>query len=320
VSYHTQVMSAGAEGDRVTGVAVRTGGKADVVTGRAFVDATGDAALCAELGLPMQTDVTGRSVQPMTMCFRVGGVDIEPVRRYIAENPDEFHPGTLVGHEPLTGVSGFFTIWREAGLAIPRDRLLFFVGVRPGEVCVNTSRILGRDGTDPADLSEAEREGRRQVDLLLAFLRGKVPGFGSAYLSALPTQVGVRETRRVLGEATVTAEHVLAGQRFPDAIARSAYPVDIHSPSGKGLAYSAAPTGPYDIPFRALVPKGMRNLLVAGRCISATHEGHASTRLTPTCMAMGEAAGLAAAWIARTGGGALDWLDSGERASLVNGE
>ena len=100
----------------------------------------------------------------------------------------------------------------------------------------------------------------------------------------------MRETRRILGEFTVTGEHVRDGARFPDAIAHGAFPIDIHSPSGSGMVFSEPPRGPYDIPYRALVPRGAENVLVVGRCISATHEGHASTRLTPMCMAMGKSA------------------------------
>jgi hypothetical protein len=301
VLYHGRVIGADRTGDRITGLTVMTPGGERVFGAKVFVDTTGDAAVCHAAGLAMQTDVTGQDVQPMSLCFRLGGVDWTPIERYIEQNPSEFHDATLVGHRPVTGVSGFFTIWAEADLPIPRDRLLFFAGTRPGQVYMNTSRIQGRDGTDPEDLSAAEVEGRRQARILVDFVRSKVPGFADCHLDALPTQVGVRETRRVLGEYTLSAEDAMEGRRFADAVARSAYPIDIHSPTGKGMVFSGPPKEPYDVPFRCLVPQGMANLLVAGRCISATHEGHASTRLTPTCMAMGEAAGTAAAQAAMAG-------------------
>ena len=307
VLYHALLADVRAAGDRVIACCVQTPSRRLVFQARTFVDATGDAALCHLAGVPMQEDVTGAAVQPMTMCFRVGGVDLGAVDGYVRENPSEFHEATLVGYQPLTGVSGFFTIWREAQLPVPRDRLLFFAGTRPGQVYMNTSRILGRDGTDPVDLSEAEREGRRQADAICRFLRERVPGFAESYLDRLPAQVGVRETRRVRGEFTLAAEHTSEGARFEDAVARSAYPMDMHSPAGSGMVFSRPPTAPYDIPYRCLVPVGVRNVLAAGRCISATHEAHASARLTPTCMMMGESAGRAAAWAARTGRDVREW-------------
>ncbi len=307
VLYHALLTGVERSGDRVTEIRTASPAGSARLGADVFVDCTGDATLCLLAGAAMQTDVTGRDVQPMTMCFRLGGVDLAPVARYIAENPSEFHDATLVGHEPLTGVSGFFSLWREAALPIPRDRLLFFAGTRPGEVYMNTSRIQGRDGTDPADLADAEREGRRQVALLLGFVRSRIPGFAGAYLAELPAQVGVRETRRILGEYTMTADDVKDGARFEDGVARGAFPIDIHSPSGSGMVFSGPPARPYDVPYRSLMPKELENVIAAGRCISTTHEGHASPRLTPTCMALGEAAGRAAAWAASRRADVREW-------------
>lgn len=291
---HAEVIGVERSGPRVTGLVVQTSAGPRMFHAAVYVDATGDALLCHRTGLPMQTDATGRATQPMTMCFRMAGVDWDPIEQRMGENPSEFYEGTLVGYRPITGVSGFLSIWAEGGLPVPRDRLLCFAGSRTGQVYVNTSRTQGRDGTDPVDLSEAEIEGR-QVSALVAFVRDRVPGFAASYLDALPTRVGVRETRRILGEHTLTAEDVMGGARFEDAVGRSAYPVDIHSSSNTGPMCSGAPSQPYAIPYRRLVPKGMDNLLVAGRCVSATHEGHASAGLTPTCFVTGEAAGAAAA-------------------------
>ncbi len=247
-----------------------------------------------------QTSQTFQS-QPMTMYFRMSGVDWNPIRRYILDNPHEFHDETrfddLRNGAPLTGVSGYFSKWRrDAGkLGIPRDRLLFFAGVRPDECYINTSRVTQLDGADGFDLSQAEIEGRRQVGVLASWFRAHIDGFQKAYISTIPAQIGVRESRRILGEYLLTQNDVVSGAKFPDCIARSAYPVDIHAPTGDGLVTSQPPPDWYEIPFRALLPLGLQNLIVAGRCISATHEGHASTRLTPTCFAMGQAAGTAAA-------------------------
>ena len=241
----------------------------------------------------------------MTMYFRMSGVDWNPIRKYILDNPDEFHDETtfddLRNGGALTGVSGYFTKWRAAAsqLKIPRDRLLFFAGIRADECYINTSRVTQLDGANGFDLSAAEIEGRRQVRVLAEWFRANIDGFQNAFISTIPTQIGVRESRRIVGDYVINQDDVVLGAKFPDCIARSAYPVDIHAPTGAGLVTSEAPDDWYEIPFRALLPLGVSNLIVAGRCISATHEGHASTRLTPTCFAMGEAAGSAAALCAK---------------------
>jgi hypothetical protein len=272
-----------------------------------FVDCTGDADIAFRAGAPMQSSrQDGRlHTQPMTMNLRLSGVDWAPIRRFILENPGEFHHETLFDDlrrgEPLTAVSGYFSLWREksGALNIPRDRLLFFSGVRGDECYVNTSRVTQLDGTNGEQYSQAELEGRRQVYALANWLRENVAGFESSYISCVPTQIGVRETRRIEGDYKLSQDDVVQGSKFEDAIARSAYPVDIHAPSGEGLITSEAPDDFYEIPLRCLLPQTLDNVLVAGRCISATHEGHASTRLTPTCFAMGEAAGAAAAVCSR---------------------
>jgi hypothetical protein len=130
---------------------------------------------------------------------------------------------------------------------------------------------------------------------LLAFFRSDVPGFASARITTA-TQIGIRESRRIVGVYTLTADDILHARTFDDAVARSAYPIDIHNPSGSGTTTHRLPPGSsYEIPYRCLVPKTVDGLLVAGRCISTTHEALASTRLTPTVMTLGQAAGTAAA-------------------------
>ncbi|MBI3922305.1 MAG: FAD-dependent oxidoreductase [Armatimonadetes bacterium] len=297
VLYHSLVLGAEVAGPHLREIVVACKSEQRKLRAKVFIDTTGDADLSAFAGVPFQKGrETDGAMQPMTMNFRVGEVDLKPVADYIRQNPKEFHHETLFDQlEPLTGVSGFFALWRDAKLDIPRDRLLFFAGARPGEVNVNTSRIVGKDGTNAEDLTAAEQEGRRQVMLIVGFLREKIPGFENSYLLALPAQVGLRETRRIVGDYILTGEDVIQGAAFEDTIALSDYPVDIHSPTGVGLTLSGAAEQYYGIPYRSLLPRNVDNLLVAGRCLSATHEGHASARLTPTCMAMGQAVGTAAA-------------------------
>ena len=132
------------------------------------------------------------------------------------------------------------------------------------------------------------------------FLRRYVPGFEESYVAQSGVQVGVRETRRVLGDYQLTADDVLAARKFGDAVARGAYPIDIHNPTGTGTVLKRLPPGEaYDIPLRCLMPKDVDGLLVAGRCMSGTHEAHSSYRVMPIVMATGQAAGVCAALAAR---------------------
>ena len=193
-------------------------------------------------------------------------------------------------------MSGFYSHWKKAAVPIQRDQVLFFTGPAEDEVLINCTRVQGFDATATADLTAAEMEGRKQVLLIAEFLRNDVPGFEQSSISAVAPQIGIRESRRIIGRYALTQEDVVAGQKFEDVIARSGYPIDIHDPSGQGVtAAFIQGDGAYDIPYRCLISQNRSNLLAAGRCISTTHEAHATTRLTPSCMATGEAAGTAAA-------------------------
>jgi hypothetical protein len=135
---------------------------------------------------------------------------------------------------------------------------------------------------------------------IASFLQRHVPGFANAYAVQSGTHIGVRETRRIVGEYQLTANDLLSARKFDDAIARGTYPIDIHNPQGKGTILQRLPPGEaYDIPLRCLQPKGVDHLLVAGRCISGTHEAHSSYRVMPIAMATGQAAGVCAALASR---------------------
>ncbi|CAG7640585.1 hypothetical protein PAESOLCIP111_04151 [Paenibacillus solanacearum] len=269
------------------------------VKGRLFVDTTGDADLAYLSGAPCLQGRDGdQRTQPMTMKFRMRGVDLERVKRYMLDHPDEFYkktPFDELERLPLSGVLGFYKHWKEANLPINRDQVLFFTGPAEDEVLVNTTRVQGLDGTDVEHLTEAEDAGRRQVMMVAKFMRDQLPGFERASISSVGAQIGIRETRRIDGVYALQVDDVVQGRRFDDVIARSGYPIDIHDPSGKGVTAAwVQGDGAYDIPYRCLLPQRMTNLLAGGRCISTTHEALATTRLTPSCMATGQAAGTAA--------------------------
>jgi hypothetical protein len=287
-----------------------------------FVDATGDGDILAMSGCAFEKGRDGDGMmQPASMMFTMANVDFEKVRQYMKEHPDDFHHNTLYERldEVPNSISGFFSKWNigreKLGLDIKRDRILFFRGWRNDIAAVNTTRITGIDGTSAEDLTKAEIEGRHQALLVSELLRRYVPGFENAYLLNTASAIGIRETRRLVGRYVLTGKDLESGRVFDDSIALYAYPIDMHQPDGSGFTEYTVPS--YGIPYRALLPNEIDNLLVAGRCISATREAQSSLRLTPGCMATGQAAGVAAA-LGISIGGTLDSIKIEElRAKLI---
>ncbi|OXS59182.1 FAD-dependent oxidoreductase [Cohnella sp. CIP 111063] len=303
---HSLMDEARTENGRIVSVRLATKSGKIEVKGGVFVDTTGDADLAHLAGAPcLQGRERDGLTQPMTMKFRMRGVDLARVKRYMIEHPDEFYaktPFEELDRLPLSGVMGFFKHWKQADLPINRDQVLFFTGPADDEVLVNTTRVQGLNGLNVEDLTEAEELGRKQVLMVANFMTANLPGFEKASISNVGAQIGIRETRRIDGHYALQAEDVVQGRRFPDTIARSGYPIDIHDPSGKGVTAAwVQGDGAYDIPYRCLLPKGIDNLLAGGRCISTSHEALATTRLTPSCMATGQAAGTAAGLAVKLG-------------------
>jgi hypothetical protein len=203
-------------------------------------------------------------------------------------------------------VHGLWELVREASaageLALAREDILFFGTPHERELSVNSTRVTGALGTSVWDLTMAEWQARRQMKQIAAFLRKYVPGFERSYLAQSGVTIGVRETRRITGDYQLTADDILGARKADDVIARGTYPLDIHNPQGKGTVLMRLPDGEsYDIPLRCLLPQRLDQLVVAGRCISGTHEAHSSYRVMPIAMATGQGAGVCAALAARAG-------------------
>jgi hypothetical protein len=279
---HSTLTNVEMEGRSIASVqTVGKSGRIDL-QGKIYVDSTGDGDLAALAGAPIEM---GRSqdglCQPMTLCFRIGGVSGEP------------KVGDL--RKELTDI---YLAAKAAGeIDMPREDILIFATQVPHIFHFNTTRVVRRDATDTLDMTAAELEGRRQTAELLDLFRRRSPRFKDAYLVKMAAQIGVRESRRVMGEYVITVDDVLEAVKFDDGIARSRYPVDIHSPTGEGTVIQhLAPGEFYEVPYRCLVPKNVDNLLIGSRCISSTHEAHSSLRVMPVVAGIGEAAGIAAAW------------------------
>lgn len=297
VEYLLHAFASGVLGSpMIEGVIFETKSGPVVVQAQAIVDCTGDGDIASYAGVPF---AMGREsdalMQPMTLMFRVAAFAHAAFEAYVRAHPGQWR-----------GVHGLWDLVAQATAAgeleLPREDILLFATPHADEVSVNSTRVTRVRGIDVWDLTYAEWVGRRQLRQVAAFLRRYVPGFEKSYVAQSGAQVGVRESRRIEGEYTLTAEDVLAARQFPDVIARSAYPIDIHNPGGTGTALKRVPLGAaYDIPLRCLLPRGVDRLVVAGRCLSGTHEAHSSYRVMPVAMATGQAAGVCAALAARAG-------------------
>jgi FAD dependent oxidoreductase len=280
------------EGRLITGLVVHTKAGQRLIRAQSIVDASGDAEVAWRAGAALERSAPQRRVQPLTATFRLGGVDTARL-----STPD-LHERMAKAAE-----SGAYRLPRREG-SVHRT-------VLPGVVHTNLTRVSGIDPIDPWQLSAAEAQGRRQVAEYVRFLVNEVPGYESAYLLQTSVRIGVRESRRLAGRYVLTRDDVLGAHDFPDAITLCGAPIEDHDGGARTLwAYvGGEPTGrTYGVPYRCLLPVELDNLLVAGRCLSATHDAHASVRSMAQCMALGQAAGSAAAMASQLGGapGSLD--------------
>lgn len=313
VLFHTFVGAVQTEDGCITGLTVCNKDGLHTLSAKVYIDATGDGDVAAWAGADM---TKGRpedgAAQPMTMKMKYCCVDTEALKGYVLKNPERFPklaPHMEIFRQPvpvdLEGFDEEFSAAKAAGeLSIRRENVLMFATGRPGEYIINTTRIVDHDATDAVSLSEAEQIGRRQCAELDRFLRERVPGFTHAMLEFTGPSVGVRGSRQLVGCCTLTAEDILSCRVFEDRIAHSAYPIDIHNPKGEGTdsTFVSRKGTYYSIPYSIMVCPQINNLIVTGRCVSATFEAQAAIRTTPTVGAMGQAAGVAAAMAAAAEG------------------
>jgi hypothetical protein len=290
------LLHAFASGVHDDGVVFETKSGPLLLRAAAIVDCTGDGDVAAAAGAEYEIGRGGDGLtQPMTLMARIQDFDREAFVAYVEQHPDQWR-----------GVLGLWDLIARATAAgeldLPREDILFFATTHPREVAINSTRVTTALGVDAYDLTHAETVSRHQLRQIEGFLRRWVPGFAESYVVQSGVGIGVRETRRIVGDYVLTADDVLTARKFDDVIARGTYPIDIHNPTGRGTVLRAVPPGDaYDIPLRCLLPRGVDHVLTAGRCISGTHEAHSSYRVTPTAMATGQAAGVCAALSAHTG-------------------
>lgn len=288
-------------GTTIRGIITESKSGREAILAKVVIDCTGDADVAYRAGVPTEKGDEHGGMQPPTLMFCLAGVDTEKLRTSIANQSrtylTDFIPAEYFGQNKQFIVVGLRELMAKAraerGLDIPNERTIIITGLREGEVWINMTRTAGVDGTSAKSLTLGEIVGRRQIDDIYTYLRDYVPGFDKCYFTKTAPFLGIRETRRIVGDYVMTQDDVLTCRHFEDSIAVASYPIDIHRPGDEGctLMWSG---DCYDIPYRSLVPKRIEQLLVAGRSISTTHEAMGAIRVMSTCMAMGEAAGRAA--------------------------
>ncbi|MCC7281903.1 MAG: FAD-dependent oxidoreductase [Acetobacteraceae bacterium] len=304
VLFYTFFSDVVMDGDEIRGVITESKSGRSAILARVVIDCTGDADVAFRSGVPTEKGDAQGGMQPPTLMFCLAGVDTDALRLAIANAPPaartyltDFIPAEYFGQNHQFIVVGLRELMARAkaerGLSIPNERTIIITGLKKGEAWINMTRVKGTDGTDARSLTKGEIEGRAQIDDIITYLVGYVPGFEKAYFTRTAPFLGIRETRRIVGRYVMTQEDVLACRHFDDAIAVASYPIDIHRPADDGCTLIWCGDC-YDIPYRSLVPQKVGSLLVAGRSISATHEAMGAIRVMATCMAMGEAAGRAA--------------------------
>jgi len=282
---HARAVGVLKDGGGIKAVRVFHKGGIEDLSADLFIDSTGDGDIAEWAGATIEVGRhQDKACQPMTSCFRMANVDKERM-------PER------------TEINRLYDAAKERGeVTNPRENVLFFSSVHPNVVHFNTTRIVGKSALDGWSMTSAEIEGRRQIDDMVKFLKKEVAGFEKAFLMKSGSQIGIRESRRVIGNYVLTAEDVLEARHFDDGITCACYDIDIHNPAGTGTDIRRLKPGTwYDIPYRCLVPKGVNNLLIAGRSISATHEAHSSLRVMPIVWGIGQAAGIAASMCIKDG-------------------
>ena len=280
VLFHSFVFDVQKEERRICSVDVATKSGCLKFEADFYIDATGDGDLFFFAGCDFQLGrVEDGFCQPMTTCFRVGGVDVDLFK------------------EERKNLQQLYLEEQKSGrITNPRENILVFFGTGNDVVHFNTTRVIKLDPTNPFDLSKAEKIARHQIDEMMHFLKSNSKAFEESTVLSVANEIGVRESRKLKGVYILTAEDLVSCTMFEDSIALGNYDIDIHNPAGTGTSHRYFENGEfYSIPYRSLLSKEFDNLLVAGRCVSATHEAQASIRIIPICCCMGEAAGIAAA-------------------------
>lgn len=310
--YHTFVAETVVEGPRLASIIAYNKSGRREFSAQQFIDCTGDADVAFRAGVPCGSGRPEDGLnQSASLRFVVGNVDLMALAIRVAEltdmpcEPPEVQMGFSKGHTVAPKIEAIVDQAAADGVFTPEEGgyvQFFSVPGRPREVAFNCPRVTFVNGAKAEDLTKVQVQGRKTIPKIMEFCKRYLAGFEAAYLLTTAPLPGIRESRRIVGEYVLQAEDCLQPTRFDDRVAKSCYPIDVHNPSGVGVTLKGLPPGEYhDVPYRCLVPLSVDDLLVAGRCISATFDAQAAIRIEPTCRALGEAAGVAAALCLKLG-------------------
>jgi len=312
ILYFTLVEDVIMEGEELRGIVVANKSGRQAVLSKIVIDSTGDGDVAALAGVPFESGRKEDGVsQPMSLRFMVGNVDLSKLADFLLENDSRSYVDPpLIEFAIVPGggwpLEKFFREGVEEGFLNDSDIVYFqafSVPGMPGVVAFNCPRIIGNyKGFDADHLTEAVIQGRRRISRLFSFLRKKIPGFEESYLAMTAPMVGVRESRRIVGEYVLSAQDYFNARKFEDAVSRNRYPIDIHLPTSRLPGERKLGPGEYhEIPYRSLIPVKVENLIVACRALSASFEAHGAVRIQPNMRAIGQAAGVAAALCVKKG-------------------
>lgn len=326
---HTVALEAITSDGRVDGVVLLNKSGRSVVRAPVFIDCSGDGDLAVAAGAKCEAGGAAGEYQPVSIMFRMAGVATAPLFDFLRAQPEHFALGesdAIRGGRTDAQIAEEVARQGEPCVFLKSDGPLLRDAIASGEmyptalimvqptsrsrreVCLNTTRVANIDATRTGLLSGALPELAAQVSQCAQFMRRRVPGFADAEISALAPRVGIRETRRIVGEYSLTREEVLRARKSDLGVAKGAHHVDIHQAGAGQVRIPVDDGGSYDIPWGCLVPKGLKNVLLAGRCFSADRDAHGSARVMGPCLGMGHAVGAAAAIIADEAIEDVRWL------------
>jgi glycine/D-amino acid oxidase-like deaminating enzyme len=278
--YHHTFFDVVMENETIRSVIFHSKSGLCAVNAKVVIDSTGDGDVAAQAGCPFEFGNDEGFCQPMTLCFKLGKID----------------RSRMPSREEINRI--YAEVKAAGDLACPRENLLWFDATSDDVIHLNTTRVVMKNATVGTELSDAEKEGRKQLREIIRFVRKYIPGCENAVIHSVASQIGVRESRRIRGEFFQTVEDFTGAKKYPDAIARSRYHVDIHNPTGSGTTLIRLPENEwYELSFRALIPQKCRNLLMGCRAVSVDHALHSSIRIMQSVCSIGQAAGMGAAYM-----------------------
>ncbi|MDR0901304.1 MAG: FAD-dependent oxidoreductase [Opitutaceae bacterium] len=296
VLFHTAFAKTLKTNGSLSGIVINSKNGLEAIRAKIIIDCTGDGDVAAGAGADFELgDPARKIIQPATLFFRIGNVNDAALDADIEKNKANFYRKDGVNYRS-------FHWWvskaKEAGdWDLKRVSIGLFRGNDAGQWSVNTSRLMGVNATDAASLTKAEIDGRQQVEQIFRFIKKYLPGCQNAIMLSTAQTVGVRETRHISGDYKMTTDDLLTCKTPADSILLASNSIDVHGRFGPlSNQFTEIEGGEYyGIPYRCLLPAGLNNILMAGRCISATSEAAGAIRLMPLCMGTGQAAGTAAA-------------------------